>query len=84
MAKQKAKNTPEAEPQEAPETKQYTAAEIIELVESKIKSTPFKDIRDQFKTDFDLFALEPYQAEKNHLSYTSPDPKNDFKKIFSD
>jgi hypothetical protein len=82
MAKKKI-DTPEAEPQEKPKVKTYTAEEIIELVNNKMKSTPFQDMFSQFDDDFDLFSLEPFKAEKNHQSYTSPDPKNDFKKIFA-
>ncbi len=59
----------------------YTASEILDLYDKKRSSTAFSQMVDQMEDDFNLFALEPYEAEKGHLSYTSPKPKNDFLKI---
>ena len=60
---------------------EYTAAEIVRIVTRKWQSEPFQRLRQQMDKDFDLFSLEPYKAEVNHQSYTSPAPKNDFLKI---
>lgn len=61
--------------------KEYTASDIIELYDKKRASLAFSQMIDQMEDDFNLFALEPYEAEKGHESYTSPKPKNDFLKI---
>ena len=77
MAKAKAKS--KAEKAE----KKYTADEILDLYDKKRASTAFAALIDQMESDFDLFALEPYEAEKGHQAYTSSKPKNDFNKVFS-
>jgi hypothetical protein len=63
--------------------KEYTAEEIIKLVDTKQSSQAFNDMITQFETDFDLFALKEYEAEVDHQAYTSPAPRNDFMKVFS-
>jgi len=74
MAKTKAKSKTE---------KKYTAADIIDLYDNKRASTAFAALIEQMESDFNLFALEPYQAEEGHQAYTSSKPKNDFNKVFS-
>ena len=61
----------------------YTAAAIIDLVTTKRGTTSFEELLQQMETDFDLFTLKPYVAEKDHQSYTSPAPKNDFNKVLA-
>ena len=59
----------------------YTASEIIELYDNKGSTVAVSELADQFETDYNLFALDPYVAEAGHLSYTSPKAKNDFLKV---
>jgi hypothetical protein len=66
-----------------PVTKQYTAAEIVKLVDDKENSQAFSDLRDQMDSDFDLFSLEEEDEKTGHQSYTTPRPKNDFKKVLA-
>lgn len=59
----------------------YTAEEILELVDNKTNSQSYTDWIEQMEDDFDLFSLKEYDAESGHQSYTSPKPRNDFDKI---
>ncbi len=74
MAKKKEAKTKEVE---------YTADKIVEMIDRKRDSQAFKDLCEQFETDFDLFSLKPYVAEADHQAYTSPKPLNDFNKVLA-
>jgi hypothetical protein len=65
------------------EAKEYTAQEIVDMVNKKQSSIAFSELFDQMDADFDLFSLKPYTAETGHQAYTSPKPKNDFQKVFN-
>ncbi len=60
---------------------EYTAEKILKLVEDKRNSQAFKELAEQMDEDFDLFALKDYEGEPDHQAYTSPKPRNDFKKV---
>jgi len=62
--------------------KSYTAASIVAMVDKKRNSQAFRDLFDQIDTDFDLFALKPYQGDSGHQAYTSPAARNDFLKVY--
>ena len=62
--------------------KSYTAASIVAMVDKKRNSQAFRDLFDQIDTDFDLFALTPYQGDSGHQAYTSPAARNDFLKVY--
>jgi hypothetical protein len=62
---------------------EYTADEIVKMVDKKRDSTAYSEMFDQMDEHFDLFALKEYKPEAGHQSYTSPKPKNDFLKVFS-
>jgi hypothetical protein len=62
---------------------EYTASQIVEMVDKKRSSTSYNELFTQMEGDFDLFALKSYQAEEGHQSYTSPKPKNDFEKVLN-
>jgi len=71
-----------AKKEKKPKEKKYTAGQILEMVDKKMSSDSFDELTTQMENDFNLFSLVPYEAEKDHQSYTSPSPKNDFLKVF--
>ena len=62
-----------------------TASDIVAMVDEKRSSAEFTALFDQFDADFGLFTLDPaenFTPEKDHQSYISPAPRNDFLKVF--
>jgi hypothetical protein len=51
-------------------------AEIKSKIAKFQNDTAFLALRSRWETDFDLFSLEPYDAGRNYISYTSNSPKN--------